>query len=65
MGTDGVQGLAQLAHDGALTYVQDEATAVVYGMPRAALERGAARQALPPPEIGRRIARHFPGRRAG
>jgi two-component system chemotaxis response regulator CheB len=59
MGTDGVQGLAQLAHDGALTYVQDEATAVVYGMPRAALERGAALEALPPKDIGRRIARHF------
>ena len=59
MGTDGVQGLAQLAHAGALTYVQDEATSVVYGMPRAALERGAARRALPPAEIGRRIGRHY------
>ncbi|HMB54034.1 MAG TPA: chemotaxis protein CheB [Thermoanaerobaculia bacterium] len=66
MGTDGVQGLSQLAHAGALTYVQDEATSVVYGMPRAALERGAARRALPPAEIGRRIGLHFgPGGAAG
>lgn len=62
MGTDGVQGLAQLSHAGAVTYVQDEASSVVYGMPRAALERGAARIALPPVEIGRRIARCW-GRR--
>lgn len=65
MGTDGVQGLAQLAHDGALTYVQDEATAVVYGMPRAALERGAALEALPPRQIAQRIGRHFRPRRPG
>ena len=63
MGTDGVQGLSQLSHAGALTYVQDEATSVVYGMPRAALERGAARFALPPQRIGRRIARHWQERR--
>jgi len=60
MGTDGVQGLVQLAAAGALTVVQDEATSVVYGMPRAAAARGAARRELPPPEIGRYLARHFP-----
>lgn len=64
MGTDGVQGLSQLRHAGALTYVQNEATAVVYGMPRAALERGAARAALPPDGIGRRIAGHWGRRRS-
>jgi two-component system chemotaxis response regulator CheB len=63
MGTDGVQGLAQLLHAGALTYVQDEATSVVYGMPRAALERGAALAALPPERIGRRVARNWQGSR--
>jgi len=61
MGTDGVQGLAQLCHAGAVTYVQDEASSVVYGMPKAALERGAARIALPPMDIGRRIARCWGG----
>jgi len=60
MGTDGVQGLVQLAAAGGLTVVQDEASAVVYGMPRAARERGAARRELPPREIGRYLARHFP-----
>lgn len=60
MGTDGVQGLVQLAAAGALTVVQDEATSVVHGMPRAARDRGAARRELPPPEIGRYLARHFP-----
>ncbi len=56
MGHDGVEGLAALARAGALTLVQDEDSSVVYGMPRAALEAGAASLALPPREIGRTLA---------
>lgn len=63
MGTDGVQGLIQLAHAGALTFVQDEASSVVYGMPRAALERGAARRGLPPAAIARQMSLHWRARR--
>jgi two-component system chemotaxis response regulator CheB len=52
MGDDGAQGLMHLRAAGALTLAQNEATSVVYGMPRAAVEAGAviqsaALQALP------------------
>jgi two-component system chemotaxis response regulator CheB len=57
MGSDGVQGMAELHRAGALTLVQDEATSVIYGMPRAAWERGVAAKSLPPRELAREVAR--------
>ena len=56
MGSDGVEGLAALNEAGGLTLVQDEATSVVFGMPRAALERGAAEISLPPAGIAAALA---------
>lgn len=47
MGQDGAQGMAQLASIGARTIAQDQASCVVYGMPRAAIELGAASDVLP------------------
>lgn len=47
MGADGAQGLLALREAGAHTVAQDEATSVVYGMPRAAAEAGAACEVLP------------------
>ncbi|WP_140197467.1 CheB methylesterase domain-containing protein [Pelagovum pacificum] len=52
MGRDGAVGLKALSAAGAETIVQDEATSVVYGMPRVAWEMGAARQKLPIDRIG-------------
>ena len=57
MGSDGVAGMDELRQAGALTLVQDELSSAVWGMPRAALERGAARIALPPAEIGQLLRR--------
>jgi chemotaxis response regulator CheB len=37
------------------TIAQDQATSVVYGMPKAAVELGAARHILPLPDIARAI----------
>jgi two-component system chemotaxis response regulator CheB len=51
MGADGAQGLLKLRNCGAHTIAQDEATCVVYGMPREAVELGAAMQVLPLPAI--------------
>jgi len=56
MGADGVEGLAALRGAGALTLAQDEASSVVFGMPRVALERGAAERALPPRDLARALA---------
>ncbi len=47
MGSDGAAGLAEILEAGAETIAQDEASCVVYGMPRAAIERGAAGRILP------------------
>ncbi len=41
MGRDGAEGLLRLKEKGATTFAQDEATCVVYGMPKAAWENGA------------------------
>ena len=51
MGNDGAQGLLKMRQAGARTIAQDEATCVVYGMPREAVELGAAAQVLPLPAI--------------
>jgi len=47
MGRDGADGMAVLRAGGARTFAQDEATSVVFGMPRVALEIGAAERAVP------------------
>lgn len=47
MGRDGAEGLLRLRELGAATFAQDEASSVVYGMPRAAHEIGAAQVVLP------------------
>jgi two-component system chemotaxis response regulator CheB len=51
IGDDGAQGLRTMLDAGAFTIAQDEATSVVYGMPKAAAALGAARQVLPLSEI--------------
>jgi two-component system chemotaxis response regulator CheB len=46
MGDDGADGLLEMKQAGALTIAQDEASCVVFGMPREAILRGAAREIL-------------------
>ena len=47
MGRDGASGLLDIRRAGGFTIAQDEATSVVYGMPREAALIGAAEQILP------------------
>ena len=55
MGRDGAEGMLALRRSGALCIVQDEATSVVYGMPRVAMENGGAEAAFPLQTISREI----------
>jgi two-component system chemotaxis response regulator CheB len=47
MGDDGADGLLEMKRAGAATIAQDEATSVVFGMPKAAIDRGAVDEVLP------------------
>jgi two-component system chemotaxis response regulator CheB len=47
MGDDGARGLLDIRRSGGVTVAQDEASSVVFGMPKAALDIGAADQVLP------------------
>ena len=56
MGRDGASGLRAIRDAGGVTIAQDEATCVVYGMPREAVRLGAAQRVLPLGAIGPALA---------
>lgn len=47
MGRDGARGMQAIAQAGGFTIAQDEATSVVFGMPKEAIELGAVKEVLP------------------
>lgn len=47
MGSDGVRGMARIRACGGTTLAQDEASSVIYGMNRVAIEQGSVQQILP------------------
>ncbi|MCP1267393.1 protein-glutamate methylesterase/protein-glutamine glutaminase [Aeromonas hydrophila] len=51
MGDDGARGLREMLEAGANTFAQDEASCVVFGMPKEAIKLGAARHVLPLQDI--------------
>jgi two-component system, chemotaxis family, response regulator WspF len=55
MGRDGAAGLLKLRNAGWYTIAQDQETSVVWGMPKAAVELGAAKKVLPLDQIARAI----------
>jgi two-component system chemotaxis response regulator CheB len=64
MGSDGAQGMLRMKRAGAPTIAQDEATSVVFGMPREAIRLGAVERVLPLEVIPSAIVRYV-NRRAG
>jgi two-component system chemotaxis response regulator CheB len=57
MGNDGAAGLSEMRAKGARTIAQDEATSVVFGMPKEAIAAGAVEQVLPLGRIAAAILR--------
>jgi two-component system chemotaxis response regulator CheB len=55
MGDDGADGLLAMRQKGSITIAQNEATCVVFGMPREAIARGAAQHILPLERIAEAI----------
>jgi two-component system, chemotaxis family, protein-glutamate methylesterase/glutaminase len=64
MGTDGTHGAADIVAGGGSVIAQDEATSVVWGMPRSVAQAGLCSAVLPLHEIAPRILRLFAGGRA-
>lgn len=56
MGDDGAQGLLSLKNKGAWTLAQDEASCVVFGMPREAIELQAAQEVVPLEQMAHRFS---------
>jgi two-component system chemotaxis response regulator CheB len=57
MGDDGAAGLLEMRQAGAITVAQDEASCVVFGMPKEAIARGAVDQILPLSDIPKAVLR--------
>ncbi|MDM0002170.1 chemotaxis response regulator protein-glutamate methylesterase [Variovorax sp. J22P240] len=59
MGKDGAEGLLRMKKAGAFTLAQDEASCVVFGMPKEAIALGAADEVAPLGEMSRRVLAHL------
>jgi two-component system, chemotaxis family, protein-glutamate methylesterase/glutaminase len=55
MGDDGAEGLAEMKEAGAVTIAQDEASCVVFGMPKEAIDRGAVDVVMPLEQIAQAV----------
>ena len=59
MGRDGAAGLLRMRQAGAHTFAQDEASCVVFGMPREAIALGAAAEVHPVDDMAHRLLAHL------
>ena len=57
MGEDGADGLQTLRQAGGYVLAQDEASCVIFGMPKAAIDRGIVDRVLPPDQIAATLRR--------
>ncbi len=64
MGADGTRGAAEFVAAGGSVIAQDEATSVVWGMPRSVAQAGLCSAVLPLPQIGAKINHLFSGDRS-
>lgn len=59
MGKDGAEGMLEMRNAGAYNFAQDEASCVVFGMPREAIAIGAAHEVLPLNELSTKVMQYF------
>jgi two-component system, chemotaxis family, protein-glutamate methylesterase/glutaminase len=59
MGYDGAKGLEKMREAGSYNIAQDEATSIVYGMPKALVDRGAADNVLPLNRVASELIRRL------
>ena len=57
MGDDGAKGMLEMKESGAVNFAQDEATCIVFGMPKEAIKRGGVDKVLPLGDISRAVLR--------
>lgn len=62
MGNDGARGMLSMRNAGAVTLAQDEASCIVYGMPKEAVKLGAAQMSAPLTDVSRHILEFAAGR---
>ncbi|MBT4138861.1 MAG: chemotaxis protein CheB, partial [Candidatus Latescibacteria bacterium] len=55
MGADGAQGLLEMQKAGAVNIAQDEASCIVFGMPKEAIACGAVKRVVPLSQIAKEI----------
>jgi len=65
MGADGAQAMREMKDAGSYNYVQDEASCVVFGMPRMAIQCGAAHEVLPLSQIATAVLNRLASAPAG
>ena len=65
MGADGAQAMREMKDAGSYNYVQDEASCVVFGMPRMAIQCGAAHEILPLTQIASAVLNRLANAPAG
>jgi len=59
MGDDGARGMKVMHDGGARCMAQDEASCVVFGMPKEAIRLGAAQEVMPLQHIPQKILSEF------
>ena len=59
MGKDGARGILEMKQAGAYTFAQDEASCVVYGMPKEAVVMGGINETVALKEMGQRVLAHL------
>jgi two-component system chemotaxis response regulator CheB len=59
MGADGAEGILEMKNNGAYTIAQDEASSVVFGMPKEAIKLGGIDKVVPLERVAQEMLQHL------